>query len=84
MNEIIKQVGRRAIEVIFPNGNFTITDLSEQYPHVSKVTLQQKVNVAMSRGLVMNVGQVESQLSGRKRVIYSKSNALKVAESLVN
>ncbi len=79
----LKQRGRKSIEIIFPSESFTINSLSELYPKVSKGCLQQKVHLAMNQGLLVEAGREESMGKGRKGVIYNKSNALKVAESLV-
>jgi hypothetical protein len=67
---LTKTKGRKTIEVTFPQGNFTISSLQGQYPDVSKITLQNRVNEALLIGKIQDVGRQDKEGKGRKPVIY--------------
>lgn len=57
------------IEVKFPEGNFEINDLANKYNDVSRVTLQLRVNEALSNGKLTVVALRKSK-RGRPAKIF--------------
>jgi hypothetical protein len=62
--------GRKPVEIRYPDGEFSVLDISAHHPNLSKVSIQQKINDAVEAGKLRKTSKQRS--GGRGRQLFSK------------
>lgn len=69
--ETIVKRGRKPLLIVWPEGEFTATQVATANVTVSKVSVHSKINDALTRGELVLVRRVKSGL-GRPQAVYSR------------
>ena len=64
---------RKKLNVTWPSGKFSVSDLERSHPSAVPITLRFRVKKALESGLIKNVGKVEGEI-GRPTLLFEKVN----------
>ena len=69
---ISKRRGRPPTEIIWPNSDFTVDDITRQSTGLSKVAIQLRINKAMNKDKTLVIAGKQGT-TGRPRITYRRA-----------
>lgn len=69
--EITTRPKKKKLEVSWPTGKFSISDLERTHPHAIPITLRFRVKKALESGAIKTAGKIEGEI-GRPTLLFER------------
>jgi hypothetical protein len=68
-------------EIIWPNEQFTINDVKQKFPTISRTTILNRAKVEEQEGKLRRIEQMDNSRAGRPSIVFETTRLIESAKS---